>query len=147
MELFEYLKSANKSLFRFESLQEYEVEGEDMSDEGMKEWWNFIIQKTQEGILMQRVRLVVEPLTEYTKNELEVHKKSKGIGDDIRIMKGDSFNTLNIKQEDFWLVDNKIVLRMNYSISGEYKGFDVIEENIEEYTETKDRLIKNSIIL
>jgi hypothetical protein len=134
-------------VFRFESLQKYEVEDEDMSDEGMREWWDFIIQKSGEGTLMQRVRLVIEPLTDYTRTELEIHKKSKDAGDDIRIIKGDIFNTLNINQEDFWLIDNKIVLKMNYSIHGEYTGFEVIESNIDKYLETKNLLIKNSISL
>ncbi len=96
---------------------------------------------------MERVRLVAEPLTEYAKNELIVHKKSKTFGDDIRIIKEKTFNTLNIKKEDFWLVDEKLVLKMNYSIIGEYLGFDIIENDMDSYIKTKNLLLRSSVNL
>lgn len=144
MDLYQYLQSATKSLFRFESLQDYKVGGDGIDDEDMKEWWDFITSKTKAGVLMQRVRLVVEPFTEYTKNELIVHKKSETFGDDIRIIKEKIFNTLNLKQEDFWLVDERIILKMKYSTNGEYLGFDVIENDVDYYIKTKNFLLKNS---
>jgi hypothetical protein len=147
MDLYQYLQSAKKSLFRFETLQEYKVEGDGIDDDGMKEWWDFITLKTKSGVKMERVRLVIEPLTEYTKNELIVHKKSKTFGDDIRLMKEDSFRSLNINQEDFWLVDDVIVLKMNYGTGGEYLGFNVIESDVDHYIAIKNRLIENSIDL
>ena len=143
----QYLQSAKKSLFRFETLQEYKVEGDGIDDEGMKEWWDFITLKTKSGIKMERVRLVVEPLTEYTKNEIIIHRKSKTFGDDIRLIKEDVFKSLNINQEDFWLVDETIVLKMNYGIGGEYLGFNVIESDVGHYTAIKNHLIENSIVL
>lgn len=147
MDLYQYLQSAKKSLFRFETLQEYKVEGDGIDDDGMKEWWDFITLKTKSGVKMERVRLVIEPLTEYTKNELIVHKKSKMFGDDIRLMKEDSFRSLNINQEDFWLIDDVIVLKMNYGTGGEYLGFNVIESDVDHYIAIKNRLIENSIDL
>ncbi len=148
MELFDYLKSANKSLFRFESLQTYNVEGEDISDpdEGMEDWWDFIASKTKAGVTMQRVRLVTQPLTDYTKMELEVHKKSKTFGDDIRIIDEEKFKSLQIKQQDFWLIDDSVCLTMNYSASGEYLGF-TIENDVETYLKIKSSLLENSVEL
>ena len=63
MDLYKYLRSANKSLFRFESLQEYKVDDDGIEDGGMKEWWDFIALKTKSDVVMERVRLVIEPLT------------------------------------------------------------------------------------
>ena len=111
MDLYQYLQSSRTSLFRFETLQEYKVDGDSIGDDGMKEWWNFIASKIKDGVVMERVRLIIEPLTEYTKNELVVHKKSKTFGDNIKIIKEDTLSILNIKPEDFWLVDEKVVLR------------------------------------
>jgi hypothetical protein len=147
MDLYQYLKSANTSLFRFEALQDYKVEGDGMDDKEMKEWWNFIESKVKSGVVMQRVRLIIEPLTEYTKNELVVHKKSKTFGDDIRIIKNGIFVTLNIKEEDFWIIDGKIVLRMNYSVDGAYLGFDVIDNNPKHYVDIAKLLLKYSVDL
>lgn len=145
MELFDYLQSAKKSLFRFEALQEYLVEGEDLeNDSYMKEWWDFIQEKTRDGIVMERVRLIREPLTEYTKKELVVHKKSKSCGDDIRIIDGNNFEKLEIAEKDFWLIDDKIYLDMKYSNTGEYLGFDVHNNDIEPYQKAKELLLENS---
>jgi len=147
MDLYQYFQSANKSLFRFEALQDYKVDGDRIDDEDMKEWWDFIASKTNNGVKMERVRLVTEPLTEYTKNELVVHRKSKMFGDDIRIIKEKTFKRLNIPQEDFWLIDEAVVLKMNYSETGEYNGFDIIKNNIDEFQKIKDILLKKSISL
>lgn len=144
MDLYQYLQSANKSLFRFETLQEYKVDGDDINDENMKEWWGFITSKTKQGVQMERVRLIVEPLTKYTEKELLLHKKSKTFGDDIRIIKEENFTSLNIEMKDFWLVDEKIVLRMNYSKDGEYLSFDIIENDVDYYIKTKNLLLINS---
>lgn len=147
MTLLQHLQSATTSLFRFETLQEYKVDGDGIEDEGMKEWWNFIASKSKEGVRMERVRLIVEPLTDYTKNELIVHTKSKKFGDDIRIIKEDAFKNLNLSQQDFWLIDERVVLLMKYGTRGEYLGFDVVENNVQNYIIIKNLVLKNSIDL
>lgn len=144
MQLFEYLKLAKISLFRFEYLQEYKSDINGMNDSKMKEWWSFIESKTKSGVVMQRVRLVIEPLNDYTKKEIEIHKKSNNYGDNIKIIKNKEFKKLKIKLKDFWLIDEKIVLKMKYLNNGEYLGFDVIDKNIEDYVKISKILFKNS---
>lgn len=144
MDLYQHLQSAQKSLFRFETLQDYNVGDDGLDDQGMKDWWDFITLKTKSGVKMERVRLVVEPLTEYTKSELIVHVKSITFGDDIRTIDEATFNQLSVQQEDFWLIDERIVLVMKYSESGEYLGFDTEEHAIKKYIAAKDTLIKHS---
>ncbi len=144
MDLYQYLQSAQKSLFRFETLQDYNVGDDGLDDQGMKDWWDFIASKTNSEVKMERVRLIIEPLTEYTKRELIVHAKSKTFGDDIRTINEVTFNKLSIPLEDFWLIDEKLALIMKYSESGEYLGFDIEESDIKKYITTKDILIKHS---
>lgn len=144
MDLYQHLQSAQKSLFRFETLQDYNVGDDGFDDQGMKDWWDFITLKTKSGVKMERVKLVIEPLTEYTKSELIVHAKSKTFGDDIKTINEITFNKLSIPQEDFWLIDERLVLIMKYSESGEYLGFDIEESDIKKYITTKDILIKHS---
>ena len=126
MELMEYLNTATQSLFRFESLQEYNLDKECeavklyketgyIDDSNIKDWWNFIEGKVAHKVQMQRVKLVMLPLTDYSKMELEIHKKSILHGDDIRTISEDNFKKLNvIPIFDFWLIDNTTVLIMNY---------------------------------
>lgn len=139
----DYLNNSKKSLFRFEALQQYDVGVDDLSDAEMMPWWEFIKNKTsKENVIMQRVRLVTYPMTEYTKKELEVHKKSVTYGDDIRIVEGDVFTDI----KDFWLVDDEICLEMNYDENGTWLGFE-ISNDIEKYIKIKDALLKNSTML
>jgi IMP cyclohydrolase len=139
MDLFEYLQSAAKSLFRWEALQEYRVDG----DEDMTDWWDFIEGKIKTGVVMQRVRLIKLPLTDYTKKEIETHKLSAQKGDDIRYIFGTNQKEVH-KFQDFWMIDDKIVLLMQYSPEGEYKGFDILEGDIEEYINFKNKVYRAS---
>ncbi len=144
MDLYQYLQSAQKSLFRFETLQEYNVGDDGLDNQEMKEWWGFITLKTKSGVKMERVRLVIKPLTEYTKRELIVHAKSKTFGDDIKTIDELTFSKLSVPLEDFWLIDEKLALIMKYSESGEYLGFNIEESDIKKYITTKDILIRHS---
>jgi hypothetical protein len=135
MDLFDYLKSATTSLFRWEALQEYQVEGE----EDMSEWWDFIESKTRTGVVMQRVRLITLPLTNYTKREVNLHKLSAKRGDDIRYI----FDTNQIdvhRFKDFWLIDEKILLSMQYSSSGTYEGFEIVEKGMQPFVDFKNKI-------
>ncbi len=138
MDLYQYLQSAQKSLFRFETLQEYNVGDDGLDNQEMKEWWGFITLKTKSGVKMERVRLVIKPLTEYTKRELIVHAKSKTFGDDIKTIDELTFSKLSVPLEDFWLIDEKLALIMKYSESGEYLGFNIEESDIKKYITTKE---------
>lgn len=141
MELMEYFEEAQKSLFRWEALQEYRVEGDDDPKE-LQEWWHFIENKTKNGVVMQRVRLVAYPLTDYTKKEIEVHKQSAKRGDDIRYVLEDDMYDLE-HMPDFWIVDNKTVLMMKYDMNGVYEGFNVAK-NIQKYLDFKKMVYSRS---
>lgn len=138
MDLMEYLESAEKSLFRWEALQEYKVDGE---DEGMDEWWEFIERKTRNGVAMERVRLIVFPMNDYTKKEVEVHKLSATHGDTIRFV--DVRDMDDAYPSCFWLIDDSLVLKMNYGPNGEYYGFET-EENIQPFLDFKEKILKQS---
>ena len=140
MNLMHYLENAKTSLFRWEALQEYKVE----EDDDLTPWWSFIEEKVAEGVIMQRVRLIKLPLNTYTKDEIESHKISCEKGDDIQCILQPKFSVENFN--DFWLIDEKIVLNMNYSDDGEYRGFEV-EENqsvLDDYLNFKKELLSHS---
>ena len=154
MDLIDHLNSAVASLFRFEGLQEYVVEQEreallaftadgTVSDAHMQDWWGFIDRKTKSGIVMERVRLVIEPLTDYTKMELELHKRSAEKGDVIKTITEDRFSELGIAPQDFWLIDDAKVLIMNYDEQGKYLGYAVYED-VTQFLKAKQLLLQNS---
>ncbi len=132
----DYLQSAQKSLFRWEALQEYQV---DEKEDDLNEWWDFIGETTRRGVKMERVRRIVFPMNDYTKKEIEIHKQSVSHGDDIWYV-----DTKDVGDEYpacFWLIDDKLVLKMNYGSNGEYLGFDVAE-GISSFIQFKERVLK-----
>lgn len=143
MNIESYFNNAKVSMFRFEALQVYDVGVDDMSDEEMIPWRAFVKEKVESGVLMQRVRLLTYPLTDYTIRELEIHKKSVVCGDDIRTVDSEIFNRLNIEAKDFWLIDDEVCLEMNYGESGKWLGFEM-SNDIEKYIKIKEVLLRNS---
>ena len=156
MNLLDYLNSAKSSLFRYEGLQEYDIEQEreavqhflenGVFDESrMREWWDFIESKKKTGVSMQRVRLLVEPLTDYTKMELAIHRKSNKVGDDIRVITEEKLKELlGLKPQDFWLIDDSAALLMQYDSVGKYLGF-TLAEDVAPFLFLKNEFLKNSI--
>jgi len=131
MELMDYLESARESLFRWEALQEYRVDDED----DMDDWWSFLQKKSASGVVLQRVRMIRFPLNDYTKKELHVHAMSNMHGDDIRVIED-----LEVRDclQDFWLVDDAVVISMKYGNGGEYLGFEVSTVDIDTYRSFRD---------
>ncbi len=153
MELMDYLSAAQHSIFRFEYLQDFSATDKDAFTQWQnhelditqagKGWWEDLDTLHKRGVVTQRVRRVVRPMNDYTKFEIEIHKESAKRGDKIRIIGDDLFQTLDITLQDFWLVDNKIAIKMNYGDQGRYLGFS-IDEDIEKYAKAKDLLWRHS---
>ncbi len=136
MDFDDYLKSSKKSLFRWEKLQWYADDEEmfrkyketgDVDWEEMSNWNQFLLFNLVLKISMQRVRLVVEPMNEYTRMELKIHWASTGLGDKIRKIDEESYKKIGIDFPDFWLIDDKTVLLMKYGSQGQYEGFEAVE--------------------
>jgi hypothetical protein len=152
MNLMDYLNSATSSLFRWEKLQEYaddavalekfRANGEiDVSD--MNNWWKFLSDKRGAGVILQRVRLVVEPVNDYTKMEVAIHQESIKHGDDIRILDESAYSKIGIDLSDFWMIDDKTILIMKYGIDGKYEGFKTLPAT-PEYISFKEKVLSLS---
>jgi len=155
MDLMAYLNSAKNNIFRFEYFQcyaddnealEYWLKTNDVNQNDMREWWNFIEAKNKEGVKMSRVRRVLFPMNDYTKMELRIHELSNQRGDNVMIVLDDEFKKLNIIKKDFWLIDDEAVLEMNYSEDGYFLGFRA-DDNISEYINIREKLTNNSHII
>lgn len=123
MDLGDNLNNAQKSLFRFEYLQEFGIASElnavelwkrtdNIDRQYMQGCWDFVASKTKRGVHMQRVRSVKFPMTDYLRMELAIFQETKKFGDDIRIVTDQDFSKLRIPQKDFWLIDDAIALDM-----------------------------------
>ncbi|MEU8611112.1 DUF6879 family protein [Actinoplanes sp. NPDC048791] len=78
------------------------------------EWPEFVRSK-KFGRQFQRVRLVTEPLSKYTRFELEwLYPPNYGAGEDIRVRTVDA----PYDGPDFWLFDREALLRLHYDDEG-----------------------------
>lgn len=83
-------------------------------------WWTGLARKhTQAGRSMSRVRVIIEPPSEYTRFELLAFPVMADAGDDIRVISTSSGNwPANVPHHDFWLFDERDVWILNYDSDG-----------------------------
>jgi hypothetical protein len=126
-------------VFRLETLQDYGDPGEAERvaafhrDDPRPErsirtspWLARIAATTLAGKRWQRVRVVEEPLTGYTRYELAGYVESQAAGEEIRIARPEASPALATLRRDFWMFDagtsDEFALLMNYGRGGEYEG-------------------------
>lgn len=159
--LWDAITNCQKYLFRFEGLQDYSAEDSDDAvdyfvktgnlksiPDANNKWWSDMKLRNENGIVTQRVRLVIEPTTDYTKMELEYLKQAKEYsGDDIRIIKEVDFReVVSNDVSDFYLIDDQKLFIMNYGPKGKYLN-SIESDNIDGYIELKEQLLQISIPL
>jgi hypothetical protein len=123
------LKNFRQSAFRLETLERYTVPQEaEWFDEWRRSgklpeltpendsWLRMVRDHTGAGRLMQRVRVVSTPLTDYERFELALFPPSLEAGEDIRVI---SRSTVGIR-EDFWLFDSQTAVMLRYDSAGRF---------------------------
>jgi Family of unknown function (DUF6879) len=126
-------ESFTRSAFRLETLPEYRVEVEahylqlfllgHPPPESRKEraWLKTVARACGAGKTMQRVRVVRRPLTHYIAFELEWgYPENVAAGEDIRILELERGEQLPEIGHDFWLFDDRIVVRLEYDDEGRF---------------------------
>jgi hypothetical protein len=156
-----------KEAFRLEILPFYKVEGEwenfqnylntgtAVPDQNLIDYLNGVEQKTNQGADHIRVRVIENPINDYQIFETKIgYIPSSKLGTKMYFIDRDRYNDLtNAKAEfkkvrDFWLFDQCSVAFLNYSNAGEWKGFEIGDENdVEVCLELRSLLIENSFSL
>lgn len=154
--MLKYFQNTKKSAFRLETLQDYNEKEEveeflktgKVDPQDNDDWHQIIKVARARNAIMQRVRIIKFPLTDYTKFEIEHYKYSQKAGEEIYIIEYSRFQQLSLKiTKDFWLFDDTIALAMNYNTSGSFNGFTLPEKGTSRYLNSKVALLKNSIPL
>ena len=157
-QLDEYIQEAKRSVFRFEGLQDYSaMDGEDFVRKYLEsnqlsfqpaesEWWKSIKALNQKGIKTSRVRMVTDPLTDYTKAELAHLKASADYSaEDIRTIGEESVKEIAPGLSDFYLIDEGSLFIMRYGSKGKYLGSDLVQGlETKRYSDIAKELIKSS---
>lgn len=135
-----YFDRFTSTVFRLETLQDYTAPGEAEAIAAFRrgdplpersvrtEPWlaRIAVSTVAEGKQWQRVRVVEEPLTDYTQYELAAYVESQAAGEEIRIARSAPL------RRDFWLFDaglpGECALLMHYSPAGEWEGAEVVTD-------------------
>jgi hypothetical protein len=138
-----------KSAFRLETLPEYRAEYESellarfLNNENvdiennpdMIAWCELVSTKTKAGAVMERARVVCNPVTDYLRYEMTcAYPMTTAAGEKVRILSEDDFDITCDEDEldvvfnrwgaiDFWLFDDEHMLIMDYDDDGTWLGF------------------------
>jgi hypothetical protein len=131
----------NRELFRLETLDWYRsksdgrdvdryLRGESAPDPGRKERWLAQLRRERaDGRLRQRVHVLRSPIGPYLRYECEWgYLPNSAAGEDIRVLdlaERPRPADLDITH-DFWLIDDRDVVRMHYDGSGRFAGAELL---------------------
>lgn len=125
-------ENVERSWFRLETLQAYAVGYErdeydrflttGRLDRPVNDWQKMITRHAQAGRALQRVHIVVEPLTDYLRYEVAAYRLNGKAGEDIRLIPVHSgqWPAGLPTGQDFWLFDDSEVWDMHYDTEGRF---------------------------
>lgn len=132
------------SAFRLETLQSYGNSAEDADFEafvagrpkpknpGHEQWQAMVRASVQAGRIVQRVHVVVEPLSQYMRLELTWgYGLNAAAGEDIRIvpMRAGNAWPLDVPEgTDYWLFDSAELYQPHYDTGGMWLGTEVVTD-------------------
>jgi hypothetical protein len=153
-------ESFSASAFRLEGLQTYDAPGEAEAvarflagedPQADTSWWTSMVQGHRAaGHTMSRVRIVTEPLTDYTRFELAVYPQLVEAGDDIRVIHAGAAQwPAGVVEHDYWLFDRRDLWLMHYTDSGAFVGAERVVDPavIGEHVRSADIALAQSIPL
>jgi len=149
------------SLFRFEALPKYVVEGEiehfeefergdaEPSKNFMSGWHQMLEAAKADGKIIDRVRAFSDPISAYERFEYEWgFKHSLSKGENIRGISVSEVEALTAGLpivKDFWLVDESACFLMEYDQVGNFLGFSAVPEDlVPRYVESSKKLMAAS---
>jgi hypothetical protein len=120
---------ARRRAFHLELRDTYNVESEDEPFRRWRdgepddyawhaEWANFVRQATAAGVRVQRVRLASIPHTDYIRWGLDVSPLNIKAGEDIRYLPRHLASDIDLTGEDFWLLDDDMLILSVFSADG-----------------------------
>lgn len=154
--MLEYFSSFKRSAFRLEVLQEYDVSYEEKAFENFvktgvvdqeinSQWHDILADANNRGAVVNRVRVVEKPFSDYLKFELELYKQNVLAGENIFVVDKSQLDTAI--DYDFWLFDDEVVLILQYDQDGKYLGFEKKSKNIDLFIDAKNTLLEKAVKL
>lgn len=86
-------------------------------------WLGFIAEVTKSGVAVQRVRVVSEPHTDYTRWGIDLAPQGLSAGEDIRYLPRRLVSAEDLPPEDFWMLDDDTLILSLFAEDGTSAGF------------------------
>lgn len=154
--------SFERSAFRLETLPQYLVadEAETFADfqagrplarrtPETDDWLRMIAQDAVAGKRWVRVHVVEHPLSAYLRYELACYADSVAAGEQVFIADQDAYPELAVlDREDFWLFDDRLVVRMRYDLDGHWLGAErALDADLDGYRRRRDLALAHAVPL
>ncbi len=161
MNLSDAFNNFKKSAKRLEVLQEFSIdngekeqfenfcEGKEFCEyDELIEWNKLIDENTKRGKIIERIRVVKNPISLYLKFEIENgYITSKKFGQKVNFVSYKNYKKLNKNKinNEFWIIDDKLIFEMIYNEKGEFIASQQVFDK--SYIEFYENLKKESIPL
>jgi hypothetical protein len=82
-------------------------------------WLELVAETTSRGVAIRRARIVSEPVSEYIRFEYDVTFRNVAVGEQVRWLSRRRATDLALPGNDFWLLDDELVLVHHFSGEGD----------------------------
>ena len=106
-------------------------------------WLDRLAADHRAGIVNHRVHLLRSPLTDYLRYECEWgYAPNVAAGEDVRILDlSEREAAEGLVDHDFWLVDDRHVIRMHYDQHGRFLGGEPVDTLLARYQRARDAAV------
>ncbi|MGH4018849.1 MAG: DUF6879 family protein [Pseudonocardiaceae bacterium] len=132
---------ARLSVFRLETLPQYVVPQESeefaawrsghpvtLPTPEISPWLAHVAARVTSGVRWSRVHVLDHPLSEYCRYEIWGYAANQAVGEQIYLADRGAHRDLESLHEDFWLVDDAIVVRMIYDAQGQFERPELVKD-------------------
>jgi hypothetical protein len=148
-----------QSAFRVEARDRYDVDHERADFAAFLEgktlrprtaesdpWLALVAASTAAGRVIERVRIVSEPVTEYTQFEFAAYRYNLAAGEKVRVVPRAALADADQgwASEDFWIFDDKLVVLLSYDNEGRFLGVQQ-PNDIRPHLEAKQRALRLAV--
>lgn len=93
-----------------------------------QDWVAYIREVRAAGKVLERVRVVNEPHSDYTRFGLDASRDNVAAGDDIRYLPRPLAAKLGLPDEDYWLFDSRVAVVFQFGPDGRISRFELTDE-------------------
>lgn len=91
-------------------------------------WLDIMADAVDRGVEVRRARVVSEPISDYVRFEYDVTFTNIAAGEQVRWLPRSQATDIALPGNDFWLLDERLVLVNHFSGDGDIAGFQVLDD-------------------